>query len=32
MALGLQKGSTNMPFFGRVHECKENENESEKKV
>ena len=27
-----QKGFTNMPIFGRVHECKEYEHQSEKKV
>lgn len=26
------KGSTNMSFFGRIHECKEHEHQIEKKV
>ena len=28
----VQEGSTNMPLFGRVHECKEYEHQTEKKV
>ena len=30
--LALQRGSTNMPLFGRVHECKEYEYWNEKKA
>ena len=26
ITLGLQKGSTNMTIFGRVHECKDYEH------